>query len=548
MDHDLTPLHRETVRVETVLGFGSKRIQLELARRGPMMAVAQSLADGAASPLRKAFSVLDGLADDVPFEALRAGVYGEISRESVQSMHRAGLRFTNTLSVNHSLNRMSSIAPKRDEYVWDDGLVKMARDAGIEVVMCLSKYYPKWARVPGKTYPTVEAWREFVSKVTAHYRDQIRYWMMVDEPSGGSGGRIPPEHYQRMVAAGYEAAHQADAENRVLMHGDLPKFFEKVIASAGGRHDFYDILAGGANNWKSAAPQVEAARREGKGVWAITFCGKASLYDDRPTNSSAARLPKWFVERLSVLRTTKFMNYTARVSGPEPGAYATSMSMYEFDGAFRPAGITYAVAGNLLVGTEPLGPLAAAEGVACHLFGAGTKAVAALWTDGRVSSCRLPIVAGVRCVDMTGTPRPPRDEADGRIFMLDSRPLYLVGGPGLGATLTQMQTDPVVRVQTEVTASPKGGRGTLTILIRNEMAEPFEGRATLDLRGAWFCLMGNRREHARTRSLRIKPGATAKIELPCLSHKDYPLRGYRLGLSLSCKQFTTELRDLPVEQ
>lgn len=45
-----------------------------------------------------------------------------------------------------------------------------------------------------------------------------------------------------------------------------------------------------------------------------------------------------------------------------------------------------------------------------------------------------------------------------------------------------------------------------------------------------------------------EPGATAKIELPCLSHKGYPLRGDRLGLSLSCKQFTTELRDLPLKQ
>ena len=46
---------------------------------------------------------------------------------------------------------------------------------------------------------------------------------------------------------------------------------------------------------------------------------------------SSAAWAQRICERLSLLEATKFMNYTARISGMQPGTVRTALTIFEFD-------------------------------------------------------------------------------------------------------------------------------------------------------------------------------------------------------------------------
>ena len=540
MDSLWRPALRKTLRIETAKGLGHARLDVPLPA-GAYMAEAHSLAQNAAPAVRKAFSIMPRPPDAMPFQDLRAGVYATITDESVASLRRAGLRCINTLSTNGDLSKVSMIAPAEGKYVWVDWKVDLARQAGIEVAMNLHPPFPAWMCEPGKAYPRIDAWERVVGDIARHYKGRVGHWMFVDEPSSS----IPAEHFQKMMAAGCVAVKRVDADARVLMHGDLPEYFKKVVAAGGGGQEYYDVLMAGANNPESSTAQSEAARAAGKEVWAITFMSKSSLYDGRPAANSCARMVRAFAQDLSILRAVRYLQYTARVSGPSVFQDGLTESMYEFDGAFRPAGVAYAIAGQVLAGTKPLGPVKTPEGMTAHLFAKGDTHVTAVWSDGRMLSCRWTPPDGVRIMDMNGNGMTPAVRGE---FSLDGRPVYLVGGASLADAISTVAVTEPVRVSASVVKLPDAGHDAIRIVVENSGDAAFEAQVTPEIRGgSWFVVEGNRRAIQQPRVVSVPARGKAFVDIPCLRHTTHPLKGYTIGVSVLGGPYATTLSDLAYE-
>ncbi len=467
------------------------------------------------------------------FDDYRAGIYGEITETSASAFRRAGIRFVNSLSVMPDIGRMSVVAANPTNYAWVEDTVDQAMAKGVEIVNCLSAPYPSWSWVAGKTYPTIAAWSGYVSNMVAHYQGRIKYWMVADEPSTQG---IPADHYQQMVAATRSAVQAMDPAGLVIMHGDLPDYYADAIEAAGGSHAFYDILAAGANSLDNTAEQAETARAAGKEVWAIVFGSKDSIYDRKQTLASTAQWPILLCSRLSVLGATKFMNYDARISGSEPGSYRNSSSLLEFDGAFRPPGVSYAAAGNILNGYTPSGVYGISDEIECHVFEKdnGTNGMTVLWTTGPALECDIPASA-FAAWDMYGNSK-TMVESGGRMrFIVDSRPVF-IGGPFIAITnaLNDLAYNSLLKFTSIVEEWPPDGVATQHMFIRNDSDQAMDCRITLDISECWFAVAGNRRDMCKSRNVHVAAGGTGQVDFACLTHANYslPINGYTIGMEV----------------
>lgn len=117
---------------------------------------------------------------------------------------------------------------------------------------------PSWATANGSV--DLDAWSSFVSAVVTHYRGQIHYWEMWNEPDllDGQGNGLywtwgVPAYYQ-LLKSGYLAAKAADPSVTVLLGGlafpyNNTGFFSQLLAqmaadpSSAPNHGYFDVLA-----------------------------------------------------------------------------------------------------------------------------------------------------------------------------------------------------------------------------------------------------------------------------------------------------------------
>ena len=204
------------------------------------------------------------------------------------------------------------IQPSREAWNFDslDETVRIFGEQGIELELIYS-FTPAWAvaadwkplneqrRQVHNSRPDYEAWREFVKRTAARYRDQIRFFEVWNEPDLFSFANFTAEEYLRMLKIAGEETHKAAPGALVLTGGYtcMPPYFalndqkhqEKTLADGRG---YYDIHAfHGHGPLEHYAPQIERmiAMRERLGVaapwWAnetaetSVFLGEAGQAD-----------------------------------------------------------------------------------------------------------------------------------------------------------------------------------------------------------------------------------------------------------------------------
>jgi polysaccharide biosynthesis protein PslG len=148
---------------------------------------------------------------------------------------------------------------------WDkyDLIVDLAEERGLEIVARLDKP-PRWARegqghldeFPDGPPNDIADFAGFVSEVVNRYQGRINYVQLWNEPNLGvewGGQPIDPAAFAELLAAGYEAAKEADPEIAVLMPGLAPNdqtgpenlsdllFLEEMYEA--GAQDYFDIAA-----------------------------------------------------------------------------------------------------------------------------------------------------------------------------------------------------------------------------------------------------------------------------------------------------------------
>ena len=183
----------------------------------------------------------------------------------------------------------AGIQPSREVWNFDslDETVRIFGEQGIELELIYS-YTPAWAvaadwkplneqrRRVHNSRPDYEAWREFVKRTAARYRDQIRFFEVWNEPDLFSFANFTAAEYLQMLKIAGEETHKAAPGALVLTGGYtcMPPYFalndqkhqEKTLADGRG---YYDIHAfHGHGPLEHYAPQIERmiAMRERLGV------------------------------------------------------------------------------------------------------------------------------------------------------------------------------------------------------------------------------------------------------------------------------------------
>jgi len=197
-----------------------------------------------------------------------------------------------------------------------DRIVDLATERGIQIIARLEKP-PPWSK-ENQPNPTVdgppdriEDYANFVEQVVTRYRDRITYVQLWNEPNleGEWGAKpIDPEGYVELLAAGAEAAREANPDIVILLAGLAPTdqtgpenlsdllFLEQVYEHGGAEYfDIVSVMVYGygfpptdrrlefaRNNFSRPIQTREIMVRHGdeeKPIWAVEY-GWVSLPDD----------------------------------------------------------------------------------------------------------------------------------------------------------------------------------------------------------------------------------------------------------------------------
>jgi len=145
-----------------------------------------------------------------------------------------------------------TLEPNKNQYNFGymDSVVNNARARGLEIFATLA-YTPGWANGTGNTAdpPTdPNDWYNFVYNTVHHYRGQIKYWGMWNEPNlTGFFTGVAWQYREWILKPGAQAAKAADPSCFVLgpelshlSSGDWPGWLEEIMKAGGS--DYIDII------------------------------------------------------------------------------------------------------------------------------------------------------------------------------------------------------------------------------------------------------------------------------------------------------------------
>ena len=352
------------------------------------------------------------------------GLYASHCRQCFAAMADAGLRWTNTLSSGGHFAEWTVVEPEKGRYVFHDADVQLAREFGIKFCANLNtnrNSMPGWvlreAPAEGewvehpKGHFRLQDWADFVSAMVGHYRDDVKHWLILDEPDGGTN-RYSPEDYAKLLRSAHKAAKSADPECVVFGHtGTQERWHDQVLALAGPEHFEAQYTYIGRFNRATGERLRREAEEFGQPLWTVDFAPVRALADAYAEIDTefpaftwhAAALNSrtygiWALRSLSWGRAEKWFRYDARYPGPPPGT--SYMSIWEHDGTLTPHGASIAAMNALIGDARPMGEVQMPEGMEGHLFaGEGRKLLVAWTTDG---SARHLQRADVTCFDLYG--------------------------------------------------------------------------------------------------------------------------------------------------
>jgi len=292
----------------------------------------------------------------------------------------------------------------------------------------------------------------YVFHVTQHYRDDVCYWEVWNEPHSGHAWTGTPEDYARLLRLAYTSAKKADPTAQLLGLGGVSLYHldwaERVFARGGldhmdvfSFHGYYHtqrtarfdelrerIAAGRALMAKYGA--VKPMWLSESGITSTTFFRDLDLPELPPAparppldfRSAANELVKVYTTMLSE-RVMKYMYYCL-VPAPKRRAYQDYI-MLEHNGAPKPYALAYAALAWLLEDGRYHGQARAGDGVEAHVFAKSRGSVLVTWANVEAGQSvplklsRLPADAVLR--NIMGNPVPRRSA-----LALSAEPRYVV--------------------------------------------------------------------------------------------------------------------------
>lgn len=143
-------------------------------------------------------------------------------------------------------NRLQPDENKPIDYAYFDWLVKELQDRDLQILGLLG-YCPDWASSTGQWNgppKDIEVFASYVKDTVAHYKDQIDYWEIWNEPNLEIYW-VPQDGlktYAKLLEASYKAAKQANPGSIILNGGlAMNSYHELRRFYALGTKDYFDI-------------------------------------------------------------------------------------------------------------------------------------------------------------------------------------------------------------------------------------------------------------------------------------------------------------------
>ncbi len=367
----------------------------------------------------------------------------------MQVANATGIKWTR-LHDCETFTNWARAEPRRGQFVWRDDKVALARRYGVQMLGEFLRV-PRWANPDASSGPPpdLDAFAAYVHAVVDHYRNDIHYWEVWNEPYIRSYWHGTPQEFAAMAKVAARAVHAADPQAMLLAPCADPgyvRFFEPALAAGAldGANVFsfhaygvlypkrYDILRTWAATGRSGPLPIWNSET---GTTSATFYRHIpDKYVDRYTNwlggvsypIAAEHTVKYFVMALAA-GAERFFQYYGNHEESLPRLSA--MSLFEYDTSLRPMGVAYAVAASLVDGCRGLGWFDVPDQtlVVCLLQGK-QRHIAVVW-HGNASHRRvqLPINSEwIEARDMMGN-REDTTPCDGGLMMeFGPEPTYLI--------------------------------------------------------------------------------------------------------------------------
>lgn len=436
-----------------------KEITLPVRRLGAFRA--DVFAAGAEKPLASmVFSVIPRPALVPAEQSVIGGHFSTASDWQMEVAKRLGYRWTRIHDCSE-ITHWAASEPEKGRWRFFDAQVARVKAAGLEILGEFLRV-PVWATVAEKGTQAYACgvgpfrdrgeFEEYVRTVVSHYKSEIHYWEIWNEPYGSGFWGGTAEEYAELAKIAAQAAKAADPSCHLLAPcttPHAPEWTERALAA--GALEGADIFSyhGYTCLAKSLYDRVnEWARRGGRlmprwntetGVTARTFYRHvADKLDDSYTRwiggvsveEAVGQVVKLFALAIASGADRFFYYWTNVETGMCPRM--TSMSIYEYDRTIRPHGVAYAIAATMLDPCEGAGIREFAGGATCCLLRRAGQAWAVVWARSKAASRPLELdglPSGTKLLDVMGNA--VAEAKGGRLRMdLTKEPVYLVGPTG----------------------------------------------------------------------------------------------------------------------
>ncbi|MBM3474149.1 MAG: hypothetical protein FJX75_12845 [Armatimonadetes bacterium] len=445
-----TPLPIEIASGE----LSTKDLSLPLKRLGAFRA---DVGVGEGPPLASmVFSVIPPPAKTTPAQSIVGGHFATNSDWQMQVARRLGYKWTRIHDCS-SITHWATAEPEPGDWRFFDEDVRRVKQAGLEILGEFLRV-PKWATTAA---PDSEAFRNgvgpfrdmaefeaYVRTVVAHYKSDIHYWEIWNEPYGSGFWGGTAEQYADLAQVACRAAKAEDPACQLLapcLTPYAPEWATRALgAGAISQADLFSYHGYGCltksqydrvNEWATRDGTLLARWNTETGVTAKTFYRHVpDRLDDSytrwiggvPVEEAVTQSLKLFVLAMASGADRYFYYWTNVEAGMCPRM--TSMSIYEFDRTIRPHGVVYAIAGTLLDPCKGAGVRELRGGTVCCLLQREGEAVAVLWAKTKSSSREAKLTglpAQTRALDSMGNPTATAKDGALRVE-IGKLPVYLI--------------------------------------------------------------------------------------------------------------------------
>jgi hypothetical protein len=399
----------------------------------------------------------DGTAEEVTYSIIPPPRNSGVDQSSIIGIHpnlvtfqlailqKLGMKWGRAMSPS-TVFRWSIIEPEEGKFVWYDAQVQKAIDHGVTVMGTLGvdKLWPPWADRAG--LPDLDKWERFVEQVVTHYKAQVKYWEIWNEPNYV----FTPTFYAEILKRAASVIRRVDPSAKIVgiggvfsdtwivdvmkllgdnptsyfdyisthLYGTDPQFVKRIKTNVIDRYNV-EVWNTETGVWDSGLYQGTNSNflREGEPIW-------PHLDAERYYQGSVGAAEQLVVNFFHTIGNgvTRYFYYDSRLYAT-PAYLKHHPTILEYDDTIRPKGIAYSIIAHLFDKARGLGNISIDPTTYAYLFDRAGTPLVALWSSDRKERLITPTTSQFRVYDLMGNPV----AISGSTIRFNGSPVYVEG-------------------------------------------------------------------------------------------------------------------------